>query len=313
MIKSIRKALFTSVLQIAALITSAQNSPPGKLVDVGGYKLHINSKGAGDRTIVIEAGTGSWSLHWMEFQTELAKHFRVVTYDRAGYGWSEPSPYARTARNIIEELYTGLEKAGVEGPFVLLGHSYGGMIAKAFVKKYPKEVEAVILADAASEYQFEKLPPMVNMMLEGGKQQFKQTGVMARSGMLTPEQMPVDSTLIEKYWRDYQVSITNAGYYDAMLNEMELLPMTYEISKVDTPLNLPLLVITAGDSFSAFTQVPNLPIKESNKVWMELQKKLLSVSNQSTQVIINGATHDLLLSAPEELAVEVAEFVKSLD
>lgn len=297
---------------VSVLTLYAQEKAPGKRVDVGGYSLHFNVQGSGDQTIVIETGTGSWSLQWMQFQKDLAEHFTVITYDRAGYGWSDPSPYARTASNIVEELHTGLQKLNVSKNYILLGHSYGGMIVKAFAKKYPGEVKAIIFADAASEYQFSKLPLMVNMVMEGGKTQFRQTGLMARGGMLSPEVMPVDSTLIQDYWDDYQVSLTKASYYDAMVNEMDLLPITYENAKIDQPLDIPVLVITAGNSFEAFSKVPGMPVEESNKVWFELQEQLKNVSSDSRQRILKNATHDLLLTAHSDLVNEVVPFVKDL-
>lgn len=315
MIDSMKKLLILIVLFLFSVSIEAQtvpSGPPGKLVDVGGYKLHINGKGTGDKTLVIETGTGSWSLQWMELQEELAKHFKVVTYDRAGYGWSDPSPYARTGKNIAEELKLGLEKGGFEGPYILLGHSYGGLIVKTFAKQFPEDVEALILADAATAYQFDKLPSMVGMVLEGSKQQFKQAGTMARSGMLSANQMPVDSTLNEAHWSSYQQTLAEASFYDAMLNEMDLLPMTFQASELDEPINMPLLVITAENSFGAFDKIPSMPIEESNKVWMELQKSLLSTSTNSTQKIITGATHDLTLTAQQELVTIILAFIKDL-
>ncbi len=290
----------------------AQEKPPGQMVDVGGYSLHFNVQGSGDQTIIIETGTGSWSLQWMQFQKDLAEHFTVVTYDRAGYGWSDPSPYARTANNIVEELHAGLQKLNLSKNYILLGHSYGGMIVKAYAKKYTDEVKAIIFADAATEHQFSKLPPMVNMVMEGGKTQFRQTGAMARGGMLSPEMLPIDSTLIKEYWDNYRVSISKASYYDAMVNELDLLPITYTNATLDQQIDVPVLVITAGNSFEAFSKVPGMPIEESNKIWFQLQEQLKRVSTNSRQKIIAGATHDLLLTAYSEFLDEVKLFVKTL-
>ncbi len=291
---------------------SSLNNPPGKLVDVGGYQLHFNVKGNGPETIVIEPGTGSWSLQWMELQNELSKQFRVVTYDRAGYGWSDTSPYSRSANNIVEELHIGLTKLGINEPFILLGHSYGGLIVKAYVNKYKEDVKAIIFADAATEFQFQKLPPAVAMVLESGKAQFKRTGAMARAGMLSAAQMPIDSALNSQFWEVYQETIAQPSFYDVMFNEMDLLPRTYAYSAIEKPIRQPILVITADNSFGAFSSVPGLPVEDSNTTWFELQKNLLSVSTKSKQEVIPNATHHLLLTAKDEFRKAVINFVKKL-
>ena len=95
--------------------------PPGQMVDVGGYRLHIHCTGEGSPTVVIESGWGEMSASWAWVQPEVAKTTRVCTYDRAGMGWSESSPNPRTAREYAKELHTLLEKANVPGPYVLVG------------------------------------------------------------------------------------------------------------------------------------------------------------------------------------------------
>lgn len=309
------KRIISICLLVGSMNAFAQSNVPnmpGKLVDVGGYKLHFNIEGSGPQTIVIEPGTGSWSLQWMAMQDELAKHFKVVTYDRAGYGWSQPSPYSRSADVIAEELHLGLTKAGLREPIIFLGHSYGGLIAKTYSKMYPDAVKALIFADAATEHQFEKLPEIVSMLLLSRTKQFKETGTLMKSGFVQANQIPIDSTLMSDYWSAYQASLVKASYYDAMYNEMSLLNETYRHAKIKSPSDKPVLVITAGNSFEAFAVVPNLPIAESNKVWDKLQKGILEVSSNSEQKVIKNATHDLLLSAPNALRDFIVEFVKKL-
>ncbi|MBZ0296633.1 MAG: alpha/beta hydrolase, partial [Anaerolineae bacterium] len=114
--------------------------PLGQMVDVGGYRLHINCTGAGSPTVVIEAGLGGWSLPWNAVQEEVAKTTRVCTYDRAGMGYSEATPLSRTAQQFAYELHTLLERANVEGPYVLVGHSLGGLTVRIFAHDYPTEV-----------------------------------------------------------------------------------------------------------------------------------------------------------------------------
>lgn len=124
--------------------------PPGKLVDVGGYRLHINSTGKEGPTVVFDAGMGCNSLDWSLVQPEVAKFARVCIYDRAGNGWSDESPLERTSQNIVNELHTLLQNSGEKGPFILVGHSFGGPNVLLFASLYPDEVAALVLVDWSS-------------------------------------------------------------------------------------------------------------------------------------------------------------------
>jgi len=121
--------------------------PPGQLVDVGGYRLHIHCTGEGSPTVVIESGWGDMSATWGWVQPEVAKTTRVCTYDRAGMGWSESSPHPRTAREYAKELHTLLEKANVPGPYVLVGHSMGGFTVIVYAHDYTADVSGLVLVD----------------------------------------------------------------------------------------------------------------------------------------------------------------------
>ncbi len=122
--------------------------PLGQMVDVGGYRLHINCTGNGSPTVVIESGWGDMSAAWGWVQPEVAKTTRVCTYDRAGMGWSEVSPQPRTAREYAKELHTLLAKANEPGPYVLVGHSMGGFTVIVYAHDYPAEVSGLVLIDA---------------------------------------------------------------------------------------------------------------------------------------------------------------------
>ena len=122
--------------------------PPGQMVDVGGYRLHINCTGTGSPTVVIDAGWGDWSLSWGWVQREVAKTTQVCTYDRAGMGYSEAGPLPRTAEQFAKELHTLLEQANIARPYVLAGHSLGGLPVRVFAHDYPTEVAGVVLIDS---------------------------------------------------------------------------------------------------------------------------------------------------------------------
>ena len=140
--------------------------PPGQMVDVGGYRLHINCTGAGSPTVVIDAGWGDWSLGWSGVQPGVAATTRVCTYDRAGMGYSEAGPLPRNAGQFAKELHTLLEQAGIPGPYVLAGHSMGGLTVRVFAHEYPAEVAGIVLIDSMSPGQARE--PAAAAELAGG-------------------------------------------------------------------------------------------------------------------------------------------------
>ena len=130
-------------------------APPGRLVDVGGFRLHINCVGTGNPTVVLDAGLGQTSLDWSLVQPELGRSTRVCAYDRAGMAWSDPSPHPRKPSVVAEELHTLLANADIAGPYVLVAHSLSGKYARMFATRYPNEVAGLVLIDARHEYMDE--------------------------------------------------------------------------------------------------------------------------------------------------------------
>ncbi|HEX8473487.1 MAG TPA: alpha/beta hydrolase [Pyrinomonadaceae bacterium] len=125
--------------------------PPGKLVDVGGYRLHLNCTGKNGPTVVLIAGAGDFSFDWGLMQPEVSRFTRVCSYDRAGLAWSDPGPTPRTMRQDAYELHTLLKTARVQAPYVLVGHSIGGLIARVYAEQYPAEVAGMVLVDSTHE------------------------------------------------------------------------------------------------------------------------------------------------------------------
>jgi pimeloyl-ACP methyl ester carboxylesterase len=125
--------------------------PPGQLVEVDGYAMHINCVGEGSPAVILESGSGGFSVQHSALQSQLRSDTRVCTYDRAGMGWSEPRPDARTAWQIAHELHTLLGNAGIEPPYILVGPSLGGLFVRAFAAEYPGETAGLVLLDPTHE------------------------------------------------------------------------------------------------------------------------------------------------------------------
>lgn len=125
--------------------------PPGDMIDVGGYKLHIQCQGEarpGIPTVIVETGIWDCSQSWQVVQSELAPTSRICTYDRAGYGWSEKGLCPRTFEQMVRDLRILLDKKGVHPPFVFVGHSLGGAIVRYYQSQYPDDVVGIIFVDA---------------------------------------------------------------------------------------------------------------------------------------------------------------------
>jgi len=125
--------------------------PPGRLVDIGGQRIHLDCTGSGSPTVVFENGAGDFSMVWSLVQPGVSTFTRACSYDRAGYAWSDPGKTPRTYDQIALELFTALHRGGEHGAFVLVGQSYGGLLVREYARRYAKEVAAVLLADAVHE------------------------------------------------------------------------------------------------------------------------------------------------------------------
>ena len=137
---------------VAARSDARAYPAPGRLVDVGGFRLHIHCTGSGSPTVVLDAGLGGSSLDWSLVQPELATTTRVCAYDRAGMGWSDPSPAPRTPAAAADELHRLLVKANITGPYVQVAHSLSGKSARLFARRHRDEVAGLVLVDTRSEH-----------------------------------------------------------------------------------------------------------------------------------------------------------------
>jgi len=134
----------------AAIPEDAVYASPGKLVSANGTRLNLYCMGSGSPTVVFESGWEDWAPAWAIVQPRIAKWTRACSYDRAGAGFSDHGPMPRTSVRIADELHNALHNAGVKGPYVLVGHAFGGDIVRTFADRYMREVAGLVLIDADS-------------------------------------------------------------------------------------------------------------------------------------------------------------------
>lgn len=152
-------------------------------MDVGGFRLHIHCTGDGSPAIILDAALGGSSVSWSLVQPELARLSRVCSYDRAGFGWSDAGPMPRTAGRIAEELHTLLKRAGVLPPFILVGHSYGGLVAQVFAHRFQSEIAGMVLVDPAHAEDWVRPAPKEQTQIDRGVRLCRYGAISARIGV----------------------------------------------------------------------------------------------------------------------------------
>jgi pimeloyl-ACP methyl ester carboxylesterase len=184
--------LFIFVLAIAAAGATYQrfesnrdrnkHPAPGHLVDMGGYRMHLYCSGTGSPTVVFDSGLSDSYLSWYKVQPEVAQFTRACSYDRAGLGWSEPSPKLRNSGVFAEELHALLHTAGIHAPFLLVGHSMGGYDVRIFASRFRSEVTGMVLVDATHP-DYANLLPELRTGLESWRNQLKRQELLMPFGL----------------------------------------------------------------------------------------------------------------------------------
>ena len=297
--------------------------PPGRMIDLGGWGVHLHCTGErtpGRPTVLLEAGAGGFSVDWSLVQPEVARFARVCSYDRAGMGWSELGPRPRTLRQIVWELHTLLERAGERTPLVLVGHSYGGTIARQFAFTYPNDVAAIVFDESGHEagtqvfrdgrmvnlletatgravpepqtsnpLRVSDIPPAIRAQIEASARQMV---TQARR-----ERLPADANRM-RVWAYGQVKhwATNDNPFEG--EELALLVARWR-GKPHALGDVPIVVLSRGRPESSDTA--------REREHERLQAELLTLSRRSRQVVARNAGHSILIDEPEATIAAIRE------
>jgi len=288
---------------IAARRDELRFPPPGRMVDADGVRMHLDVQGDhhGKPTIVLDAGLGSFSPNWHWVQHALAHDLRVVAYDRAGLGWSEPSPAPRDAGTMAAELRTALHTAGITGPYVLAGHSFGGLVIRAFADLYRPETAGLVLVDASHPDQWARWP-----VPHADRIQLISLRVMATAARVGLLRVLDLFGAVSTGLPDQQVAELNARFALPRTLVTEAAQMqawersTRPLLDRAAPLgDLPLAVIGVGVQPLGATTLD------------ALQMELPGLSTNSARRVIAAATHESLI-AERENAIQVANAIRAV-
>ena len=272
--------------------------PPGQLIDVNGRNMHINCIGNKSPSIILDSGVGGFSLEWRNIQQSLSQYARVCAYDRAGYGWSDMGPLPRTTKRITHELHALLQNAGIHGPYILVGHSFGGFTAQYFARYFDDEIAGIVLIDSSHEEQVYRLP-------ENGKDVVRRSLHQDRSNMITksvlhehfpPEEAAAAQQLMKRWsslltWRE---EMANYALSSRELRDVYHKPI----------LEIPIVVLSRGKRVW-----PDTPYGDAMEAaWKDLQNELNYMSDNSTHIIAENSGHVIHLDEPE-LVVEAIHYV----
>jgi pimeloyl-ACP methyl ester carboxylesterase len=295
---------------------------PGRLIDIGEKcRLYVIEKGSGGPTVLFESGIAATNLNWFHIQETVSHFTYTASYDRSGLGWSSPCRTARTPCNIAAELHTMLEGAGIKPPYILVGHSFGGLVMRKYALMYPEDVVSVLLVDPMRCEEWPPLNPSKQSELDRGKKlsryaipiarfglaRLAVTSLLCRSGRISAKLAGAAGTggrhvlgrvteevgkMPREVWPIVAAHWSRPGYYAGMRSHVMSVPDTVrEMNDAEPIHGIPVLVLTPGKS---------TPLSEA---------RLGRIGDNVQQVIAPASAHWIHLDEPELVIDSIREMV----
>lgn len=277
------------------------HSPPGRLVDVNGYKMHLLCVGDGSPTVILESGLNDSLLYWYKVQPVVAKFTRVCSYDRAGVGWSDTRPEPPHSRNIAVHLHSLLTDAGVNPPYVLVGHSIGGIHVRVYQNMYPNDVVGMVLVDSTHPDWKKRLPSPLMKWVALQRLEYKLAklampfGVLRFFGLLLcgngPPEVRDMLRTVECQTRSAETQVTeyddfyccaDEGCTTSSLGSMPLVVLSHDPDKSHLPGFIGADVAKLNETAST-----------------QMQEELSHLSTMGSRVVAKGSTHYIQLDRPD--------------
>jgi pimeloyl-ACP methyl ester carboxylesterase len=310
--------MFSLLAAFLMMPLSVDPGPVGRLIDLGGHRVHMHCTGRGRPTVVIETGLGDFSFDWILVQQRVERDLRVCTYDRGGYAWSDPGPLPRTFDQLNLELHDALARAGEHGPFVLVGHSFGGGPVRSFARRYATEVAGLVLVEAVSEQQYIQMGPRHagrigddarGRTIPPPREEMRATDTQAASRPAAPAGIePPYDRLPPREQRLHAWAAAQSPLEAAEDSQREWSAEYFAAwaarSQKGALGALPLIVLTRERG--GYGNDLDRPAAELERHRVEAQRSLAELSSRGTQRII-AAGHNLHLEAPDAVAQAIRD------
>jgi len=297
----------------AAAQSPQQYPPPGRLIDIGGRKLHLYCTGAGSPTVVLMVGAGAFSIDWALVQPKVAQDTRVCSYDRAGLAWSDPGPADETVEQTVSDLHRLLQNAGEKGPYLLVGASIGGIYIQAYQRAFPKDVAGLVFSNSSN-----RVGRLVNgepgLIWELSEEQIRSTFPLAASAKgpaPTKEGEPFDRLPHDlqaiRLWLDYKLwqkwEPTKETADSTLSWRMEFREEFAESDANKHPLEELPVVVLASD--------PPAPDSERHS-HDEAGPRLDFLSSNTLHVTATGSGHEIHLYKPDIVIETLTRTVQAI-
>ena len=294
----------------------------GRWIDIGDrQRIYLLEKGSGEATVLFESGIAATNLNWFHIQETVSRFAATASYDRGGLGWSSPSRTARTPSNLAAELHELMREAGIKPPFILVGHSFGGLVMRQFALLYPEEVASIVLVDPMRCEEWPPLDPTKQAKLDRGIKlasfaipiarlglaRLAVTSLLCRSGWIADRLASAAgkgglhvlgrikdevAKMPREVWPSVAAHWSRPSYYAGMRSHVEAVPNTLlEMQDAEPIRGIPVLLLTPGKS---------TPLSED---WLQ------KIGDTVEQVIAPASAHWIHLDEPELVIQSIREMV----
>ena len=293
--KKIHNIFYTILLSLSTLSNvSAYDDkpfkPPGRFINIGFQTMYVDCLGENKPTIIVDVGIAASSASWYKIAKELSKNTRICLYDRAGYGWSDSGRGERTTATIVHELKLLVKRAEIPGPYIMVGHSFGGFTARYFAAKFPEDVAGLVLVDSSHPEQIYRLSALDN--------QGKKPLITGRDA-----NAPADFSEFERKW--YFLNSSRKATFAQMAELKYFKQSAYQVKHSGPLKDIPIAVLSRGIS-----QLPELNGVSLENEWQDMQKDLLNLSKNSWHSIIVNSGHNIHEEAPAKIIENILEVIE---
>lgn len=293
----------------------------GQRVDIGGRSINVYCMGGGTPTVILDSGGSAPGYSNLPLQRRIAKETRTCWFDRAGLGWSDPSPITQTSAAIAADLHAALSAAKIVPPYILVGQSFSGFNVRRFAKSFPSEVAGIVLSDAVHEDQqqyeprstlapADRLPPLVRAVLCRAVPLAQNVGLIRLMISSESARTPAGFTKEEARTLHALEAQPKAVVAAASCNAWE--KSATEARSAGHLGDIPMVVLTAGNPMSFGDPTAEEEIRVFHDIWVrKLQPKLAALSSRGRQVVVANSSHDIAGAMPSAIMDAIRPWLSS--